>query len=122
MNKEKDNIYYSIGEVSKIVKLKEHVIRFWEKEFDVLDPIINSNKNNRRKYTDEDIQIIQRIKTLLYKDGLTIKGAQKHLQKDNQELTNQNKTKTLHYPKQTITPLEKETILSNLKEVVKLLS
>ena len=70
--------YYTIGEVSEILGIKDHVIRFWEKEFDELSPYI-SKKGNRRRYTKADIELIRRIKELLYEEKFTIMGAKKQL-------------------------------------------
>ena len=70
--------YYTIGEVSEIVGIKDHVIRFWEKEFDELSPYI-SKKGNRRRYTKADIELIRKIKELLYEEKFTIMGAKKQL-------------------------------------------
>jgi DNA-binding transcriptional MerR regulator len=69
--------YYSIGEVSDMVGLKEHVLRFWEKEFDFLQPI--KNNAGHRKYTVNDVTLIEKIKRLVYEEKYTISGAKKKL-------------------------------------------
>lgn len=74
----KEKQFYSIGEVSEIVGIKDYIIRFWEKEFDQLNPII-SKKGNRRKYGIKDIHIIKRIKYLVHQEGYTLSGANKQL-------------------------------------------
>jgi DNA-binding transcriptional MerR regulator len=71
---------YSIGEVSKLLSVKEHTIRFWEKKIPLLNP--RKNDKGRRVYYLEDIKILQKIKKLLYQDGFTIKGAMKELEGD----------------------------------------
>lgn len=71
---------YSIGEVSQLLSVKEHTIRFWEKEFPFLNP--PKNLKGRRVYRLEDIKLLQKIKKLLYNDGYTTKGALKELEKD----------------------------------------
>jgi DNA-binding transcriptional MerR regulator len=68
-----ENKYYSIGEVSELTDVKPTVLRFWETEFPKLTPI--KNKFGHRVYSEKDIEIIIKIKTLLYEEGLTIKGA-----------------------------------------------
>ncbi|MEN3038079.1 MAG: MerR family transcriptional regulator [Candidatus Kryptonium sp.] len=70
-------LYYSIGEVSKLTGLERHVLRYWEKEFDLLKPA--KNRGGNRIYTNRDIKIILMIKRLLYEEGYTIAGAKKVL-------------------------------------------
>lgn len=67
--------FYSIGEVSKIIDEDQHVIRFWEKKFSVIDPVRKSG--NRRYYRKEDIELLLKIKELLRDKGVTIRGLQK---------------------------------------------
>ena len=69
--------YFSISEVSEICDIKSHTLRFWEKEFKELKPI--TRKGNRRYYQNQDIELIKRIYSLLYLDGMTIEGAKKTL-------------------------------------------
>ena len=66
-------LYYSIGEVSKIVKLKSYVLRYWETEFKKLSP--PKNRAGNRTYRQKDIDIILEIKDLLYNKKFTIEGA-----------------------------------------------
>ena len=66
-------LYYSIGEVSKIVKLKSYVLRYWETEFKQLSP--PKNRAGNRTYRQKDIDIILEIKNLLYNKKFTIEGA-----------------------------------------------
>ena len=69
-----EKLFYSISEVEKKTDLPQYVIRFWEKEFKQLSP---KRIKNRRVYRESDIEIILKIKELLYKKGFTIKGAKK---------------------------------------------
>ncbi len=71
--------YFSIGEVSEKLGLSTSLIRFWETEFDVLNP--KKNKKGLRKYTVKDIDIIQQIFFLLKNEGFTIEGAKKAISK-----------------------------------------
>jgi len=73
--------YFTIGEVSEITGIKSTVLRFWETEFEILNPI--KNKFGHRAYTDNDIEVINKIKYLLYEKGLTIKGAINFLKSNN---------------------------------------
>ena len=76
-NKEVKKLYYSIGEVSEVTKLKQYVLRYWETEFVQLKPAKNSAGN--RNYRKSDIDLILEIKDLLYKRHYTIKGAKQYL-------------------------------------------
>ena len=71
--------YQTISEVSVLLDVPAHVLRFWESKFSVLRPMKRSG--GRRYYRTEDIQILQKIKSLLYDEGYTIKGAQNSLKK-----------------------------------------
>ena len=77
MKSEIKKLYYSIGEVSKMVNLKSYVLRYWETEFSVLNP--EKNKAGNRRYRKEDIKIIRHIKELLYDKKFTIRGAKQYL-------------------------------------------
>ena len=65
--------YYSIGEVSEICGLEQHVLRYWETQFDNLNP--EKRRGKRRYYQQKDIDIINRIKELLYSENYTLQGA-----------------------------------------------
>ena len=73
---QRDRLYYKIGEVSEIVGVKPHVIRYWEQEFG-LRP--SRGAGLRRRYRREDLERILLIKRLLYEEGLTIAGARKRI-------------------------------------------
>ena len=66
-------LYYRIGEVSKLTGLEDYILRYWESEFKTLAPV--KNKAGQRIYTQEDVDLILRIKELLYKDKYTIAGS-----------------------------------------------
>ena len=68
---------YSIGQASKIVKLRQSVLRFWESEFEQLNP--EKTEGGTRKYSDNDIDLIFKIKDLLYNQKYTIEGAKTKL-------------------------------------------
>ncbi len=76
-------VYYSIGEVSELSGVKQHVLRFWEKEFSQLKP--QKGKSGNRLYRERDIRIILLINHLLHEQRYTIEGAKKKL-KDDKEL------------------------------------
>jgi DNA-binding transcriptional MerR regulator len=70
-------LYYKIGEVCGIVGVEAHVLRFWETEFPILSP--PKNRSGQRIYRPKDIELLLKIKRLLYEDGFTIAGARKQL-------------------------------------------
>ncbi|UCD17764.1 MAG: MerR family transcriptional regulator [Candidatus Zixiibacteriota bacterium] len=74
-----EKLYYSISEVARITRLEPYVLRFWEKEFPMLKP--KKNRGGNRTYQKSDIELINRIKHLLYKENFTIEGARNQLRK-----------------------------------------
>jgi DNA-binding transcriptional MerR regulator len=68
---------YKIGEVCKMADVQPYVLRYWETEFPVLAP--NKSGGGQRMYTQHEIDIVLRIKQLLYSEGFTIAGAKKKL-------------------------------------------
>jgi DNA-binding transcriptional MerR regulator len=69
--------YYRIGDVSRLADVKPFVLRYWETEFPMLQPLKSSG--GRRLYRQEDVDMVFRIKRLLYDEGFTIAGARRHL-------------------------------------------
>jgi len=76
--------YYSIGELSKAFNVNASLIRFWDKEFDVLKPKKNAKGN--RMFTPEDVKNLQLIYHLVKERGFTLEGAKVHL-KEGQKKT-----------------------------------
>ena len=68
---------YRIGEVSRLTELKPFVLRYWETEFPMLEPVKSSR--GYRLYRQEDVDMVLKIKRLLYDEGFTIAGARRHL-------------------------------------------
>ena len=85
--------YKTISEVSKQIDVPSHVLRFWETKFGQVKPIKRSG--GRRYYRSEDIDVLIQIRTLLYKEGYTIKGAKKALKLNLKTELNQSKIKNL---------------------------
>jgi len=69
--------YFAIGEVSELCDVKPHVLRYWEQEFPQLKPV--KRRGNRRYYQQDDVQMVRRIRSLLYEQGFTIGGARQRL-------------------------------------------
>lgn len=71
-------LYFKIGEACKKLDIQPYVLRYWETEFPALSP--SKSKSGQRVYSEKDLQVIGRIKELLYEEGFTIAGAKKKLQ------------------------------------------
>jgi DNA-binding transcriptional MerR regulator len=85
--KKVEKLYYSIGEVADLFKVNASLIRFWEKEFDIIKP--KKNKKGNRFFTTQDIENIELIYHLVKERGMTLSGAKKKL-KENREDTYNN--------------------------------
>lgn len=70
-------LYYKIGEACKSLDIQPYVLRYWETEFPALKP--SKSKSGQRVYSERDLEVIRRIKELLYDEGYTIAGAKKKL-------------------------------------------
>ena len=75
MNEKANDAFKTISEVSALLDVPQHVLRFWESKFFNLRPLKRSG--GRRYYRPNDVAVLRRIRQLLYVDGFTIKGAQK---------------------------------------------
>ena len=75
--KESEKIFYKIGEVAKIFKVNVSLIRFWEKEFDIIKP--KKNKKGNRLFTKKDLENFHVIYHLVKERGFTLKGAKNKL-------------------------------------------
>ena len=94
-----EKLYYSIGEISKILNISTSKIRFWEKEFDTIKP--KKNKKGNRLFTKKDIDKLKLIQHLLEDKKYTIQGAKYKIR------NNPNKTET------------HQKVIDNLKKIKK---
>ncbi|APR99164.1 MerR family transcriptional regulator [Wolbachia endosymbiont of Folsomia candida] len=76
---DKEKLFYTIGEVAEDLHLEQHVLRFWESQFHQIEPI---KRKGRRLYDHKCIEVIKKIKCMLYDKGYTIRGAQKEFNND----------------------------------------
>ncbi|MBE9468314.1 MAG: MerR family transcriptional regulator [Bacteroidetes bacterium] len=81
-----EKLYYSIGEVAKMFDVNTSLIRFWEKEFDVIKP--KKNKKGNRLFTKPDIENFYLIFHLVKDRGMTLKGAKKKLKENKEDTIN----------------------------------
>jgi len=72
-----EKLFFKIGEVCDITGIQAHVLRYWESEFPMLAP--QKNRAGQRTYRKRDVEMVLRIKELLYEDQYTIAGAKKKL-------------------------------------------
>lgn len=75
-----EKLFFKIGEVCDIVGIQAHVLRYWESEFSMLAP--QKNRAGQRTYRKRDVEMVLRIKELLYEEQYTIPGARKRLVAD----------------------------------------
>ena len=75
--KEIKKLFYTIGEVSKILNVNVSLVRFWDNEFDIIKP--KKNKKGNRLFSEKDLKNLKIIHHLLKNNGFTIKGAKKAL-------------------------------------------
>jgi DNA-binding transcriptional MerR regulator len=83
-------LYYSIGEVAEMFDVNASLIRFWEKEFDIIKP--KKNKKGNRLFTPEDIDNFKVIYNLVKEQGLTLEGAKKYLKENRKAVKHELKT------------------------------
>ncbi len=86
-----ERLYYRIGEVSRIAGLKPHVLRYWESEFRMIKP--HKAGSQQRLYRKKDVDLILKIKKLLYEEGFTIAGAKKKIREMEREESRKLKVK-----------------------------
>ena len=77
MTQKSSDAFRTISEVAEHLDIPPHVLRFWETKFSTLRPLKRSG--GRRYYRPDDVALLERIRDLLYKEGFTIKGAQRFL-------------------------------------------
>lgn len=79
-------LYYSIGEVAEMFDVNHSLIRFWEKEFTIIQP--KKNRKGNRMFTPKDIENFNKIYHLVKIQGFTLEGAKKELKKKHEPAKN----------------------------------
>jgi len=101
-----EKVYYTIGEVAEMFNVKPSLIRYWEKEFDIIKPKKNAKGN--RLFTKQDIDNFHLIYNLVKVRGMTIKGAAKKLRENREDtLNNFEVVKRLEKIKNTLLEISK---------------
>jgi DNA-binding transcriptional MerR regulator len=88
-------LFYYISEVAEMFNVNASLIRFWEKEFDIIKP--KKNKKGNRLFTPEDIENLKVIYNLVKEQGLTLDGAKKYLKENRKGLKHELKTEKKQY-------------------------
>jgi DNA-binding transcriptional MerR regulator len=105
--KKVEKLYYTIGEVAEMFEVKTSLIRFWEKEFDIIKP--KKNKKGNRFFTKEDIDNFHLIYHLVRERGMTLKGAQMKLKDNRIDVENNFEiVKTLQEVKKALLELKQQ--------------
>ncbi len=81
-----EKLYYTIGEVAEMFNVNTSLIRFWEKEFDIIKP--HKNKKGNRLFTPQDVDNFHLIFHLVKENGMTLKGAKKKLKENREDTIN----------------------------------
>ena len=123
--KKSNEAYKSIGEVARILNLinkkngslNTHTIRFWEKEFKIINPVILAGK--RRYYDEKSIEVLKKIKFLLKDQGMTIKGAKLALGKKDSFNLDDSINKSINVGKKNLVLKKKVAKISKLIKEIK---
>ena len=81
-----EKLYYSIGEIADMFEVNVSLLRFWEKEFDILKP--KKNKKGNRMFTTKDLYNLKIIYNLVKERGYTLEGAKKKLKENKEDTIN----------------------------------
>lgn len=111
-----DRMYFRIGDVAEIAGIKPYVLRFWEKEFEFLNPV--KNGAGQRVYRRSEVESVLLIKKLLYTERLTIEGAKKRIR----ELRKEGKLAGAKRERATIDDRKIECLSSLRKDLAELIA
>ncbi|MDH4227950.1 MAG: MerR family transcriptional regulator [Deltaproteobacteria bacterium] len=78
-----ERLYFKIGEVSRITRVKPYILRYWESEFKIVSP--QKTKGNQRMYKRADVELVLQIKKLLIEEKYTLEGAKKRIKEIRKE-------------------------------------
>ena len=109
-----DKLFFKIGEVAKLTGVEQHVLRYWEDEFDALQP--KKNKSGQRLYEKKNIELIFKIKRLLYLERYTIVGAKQKMR----ESKRKNSQLSLGFDRESFLDQKRE-IISDLESILEFL-
>ena len=102
-----EKLYYSIGEVAELFEVNASLIRYWEKEFEILRP--RKNKKGNRQFTSEDLDNLRIIYHLVKERGYTLQGAKEKIRQNRDEIAkNVEIVDTLTHLKEFLLELKKD--------------
>jgi DNA-binding transcriptional MerR regulator len=107
---------YTIGHVARLADLKPFVLRYWESEFPMLQPLKSSG--GRRLYRQEDVDLVFRIKRLLYDEGFTIAGARRHLREHDGDSDGEAEGRDAHHAAEGAAQLLSRKMLLDLRDTL----
>ena len=113
-----DKLFFRIGEVSQLVGVEAYVLRYWESEFPGLSP--RKSSSGQRMFRRKDVELLLRIKHLLYGQKFTIEGARKALQEKNKAGIVKKSTSSVQTELFALSPLPE--IRKQVSEILELLS
>ena len=111
-----DKLFFKIGEVADIVGVEQHVLRYWEDEFNVLKP--GKNRAGQRVYQKKDVEMVLDIKRLLYDEKYTIAGAKNKLKSKGNK--GKNVQLTFGFDRDAMVKAKKK-IKSDLQSILKII-
>ena len=106
-----DKLFFKIGEVAKLAGVEQHVLRYWEDEFEALQP--KKNKSGQRFYEKKDVELILKIQKLLYLERYTIAGAKKKMRENKKK----NAQLSLGFDRESFL-VQKREIVSDLEDII----
>ena len=109
-----DKLFFKIGEVAKLAGVEQHVLRYWEDEFDALQP--KKNKSGQRFYEKKDVELILKIQKLLYLERYTIAGAKNKIKENRKKSTQLS----LGFDRESFLDQKRE-IISDLESIIEIL-
>jgi len=109
-----DKLFFKIGEVARLAGVEQHVLRYWEDEFEALKP--KKNKSGQRFYEKKDVELIFKIQRLLYLERYTIAGAKQKMR----ESKKKNSQLSLGFDRESFLE-QKRDIISDLESTLELL-
>lgn len=115
-----DKVYFRIGEVSDLVGVEPHVLRYWESEFSVIRP--RRAKSNQRLYRKQDVENLLLIKTLLHHEGYTISGARKLLKNQDSVKEVLDQEENMEFVKQSFSGEQLASIKKELRKIQQILA
>jgi DNA-binding transcriptional MerR regulator len=112
-----DKLYFKIGEVSELLGVEPYVLRYWESEFPQLTP--KKSGTGHRLYRRKDVELLLRIKHLLYEKRFTIEGARQTLQAENRapKLRTSKRVQKELFPEDPLPEIRRE--LAEILELLK---